>query len=259
MGIVNLTPDSFHAGSRKSSEEAVEAALAMWNAGATWVDIGGESTRPGAELVSEQDELERVIPVIEGIQRAAGEGLISVDTRRASVAAAAFDAGATMLNDVSGLRDPAMFDLVLSRRAPVCIMHMQGEPSTMQAAPDYVDCVQEVVACLHATTQRLIAAGHPSELIVLDPGIGFGKLLEHNISLLQNLDCLRGEHQLSVLVGTSRKSMIAELTGRTEVADRLAGTLGTAAHAQNIGVDILRVHDVAEHRDLSNVIAALNR
>lgn len=258
MGIINLTPDSFHAASRVSSSDAVKRGLAMWEAGGSWVDIGGESTRPNADPVPLEQELQRVIPVIAEMHDSNPNGPISVDTRRPEVAAAALDAGAAMINDVSGLRDPAMFDLVLERGAAVCIMHMQGEPRTMQAEPHYDDCITEVASSLNETAERLVASGHPAELILLDPGIGFGKLLEHNLELLRGVDALRGVHRFPIMFGTSRKSMISQLTGVAGSEDRLAGTLATAAQAQSQGVDMLRVHDIEEHAELSAVLAALS-
>ena len=260
MGIVNVTPDSFHAGSRVDSvSEAVEVGLDMWDAGADWVDVGGESTRPGALPVAVEEELERVIPVISALKDARPDGLISVDTRRPAVASAALDAGADMVNDVSGLRDPAMLELVRDRGCAVCIMHMLGEPGDMQSDPQYTDVVAEVSRELNATAQSLIDQGHPPELICVDPGIGFGKLLEHNLALLRDGAQLRGPHGLALLWGVSRKSMFKELLGQERTEDRLSGTLAVAAHAHNRGVDLLRVHDVAEHADLFTALKELGR
>ena len=174
MGIINATEDSFFAGSRAEASSAVEKGLMMWQNGATWVDVGGESTRPGAEPVSIKDELARVIPVIRALREANPTGLISVDTRRAEVAKEALDAGADMVNDVSGLRDSAMHQLILERGCAVCIMHMQGEPGTMQERPEYEDCVEEIAAELEKKRRALQHQGHPSDLITIDPGIGFG-------------------------------------------------------------------------------------
>jgi len=230
----------------------------MWAAGADWVDVGGESTRPGAEPVSIEAELARVLPVIEGLAAKRGpEQWISIDTRRPAVAAAALDAGADMVNDVSGLRDPAMFDLVVSRGCAVCIMHMQGEPGNMQANPTYGDPVLEIRSKLFEVADRLVAAGHPPELICLDPGIGFGKRLAHNLALLHDADDFRSDSNYSVLWGVSRKSMFRDLLGREASDDRLAGTLGVAAHAMRVGTDLLRVHDVEAHADLLDTMLAL--
>jgi dihydropteroate synthase len=250
MGIVNVTNDSFYSGSRALEADAVQRALAMWDAGATWVDIGGESTRPGADTVTVNDELARVIPVIEGIRQGGHEGLISVDTRRSEVAEAALIAGADMVNDVSGLRDPAMRDVVLRHGCAVCIMHMQGDPTTMQANPQYKDVVKEVSDTLRATADALVTSGHPPSLILLDPGIGFGKTHEHNMALLADGRRLGNDRPYGVLWGVSRKSIIGRLTGHTRSEDRLHGTLGMAAVAQHQGIDVLRVHDVSAHVDL---------
>ena len=254
MGIINATDDSFFEGSRMMDSEAVQKGIAMWEAGATWVDVGGESTRPGAEPVDEATELQRVIPVIEGLREARPDGLISIDTRHASVARQALKAGADMVNDVSGLRDPEMVEVVLEAGCAVCVMHMQGEPGTMQAKPSYVDVNEEVAAMLEQVKKLLVERGHPAELISLDPGIGFGKSQEHNLSLLRaGKNLLKSEG--SLLWGVSRKSIVGHLTGRQDPKDRLAGTLGLAAVAHQMQIDILRVHDVAEHVELFNAMS----
>ncbi|HJL59482.1 MAG TPA: dihydropteroate synthase [Candidatus Thalassarchaeaceae archaeon] len=258
MGIVNVTPDSFHANSRVASiEEAVERAISMWDAGADWVDIGGESTRPGATPVNIEEEKERVVPVIKALREARPAGLISIDTRRAEVASAALNAGADMINDVSGLRNQEMFDLVVENGCAVCIMHMLGEPGNMQNNPQYGNVVAEVSQNLLDTARKLVKAGHPPELICLDPGIGFGKNMQHNIELLANADPLRGPDKFSILWGVSRKSIFQELLKRKNSDARLSGTLGVAAHAMNEGIDLLRVHDVAEHHDLLTTMREL--
>lgn len=254
MGIVNATDDSFFQGSRATGTQAVQRGLAMWEAGATWVDVGGESTRPGAEPVSVEAEKHRVVPVIEGLRAQRPEGLISIDTRHAEVARAALEAGANMVNDVSGLREPAMVDLVLRTGCAVCIMHMQGEPGSMQTNPQYDDVVSEVRDMLETVKQNLIRQGHPAELICVDPGIGFGKTQNHNIALLKSGRQLLSS-ETSLLWGVSRKSVVGHLTGHTDPADRLAGTLGLAAVAHRMRIDLVRVHDVQEHVD---VFAALN-
>lgn len=259
MGIINATEDSFFAGSRAEASSAVEKGLMMWKNGATWVDVGGESTRPGAEPVSIQDELKRVIPVIRALREANSTGLISVDTRRAEVAKEALDAGADMVNDVSGLRDPAMHQLILERGCAVCIMHMQGEPGTMQERPEYEDCVQEISAELEKKMEALQRQGHPSELMSIDPGIGFGKTHEHNMALLMAGKDLTMEPSTSILWGVSRKSIVGHLTGHQHPEDRLAGTLAIAAVAHRMGIDIVRVHDVLEHRDLFETLNAFSR
>jgi dihydropteroate synthase len=270
MGIINTTPDSFHSPSRQSGvASATELALQMWKSGADWVDVGGESTRPGADSVDEEVEAARVVPVIGSIAAArrdvfASGGkmesamLISVDTRRPSVARAALAAGADMVNDVSGLRDSAMVDLVLEAGCAVCIMHMQGEPSSMQDNPEYSDIVAEVSEKLLTSAENLVHRGMDAGLICIDPGIGFGKTLIHNLKLLQNPSDLRGGNGISVLWGASRKSMFKELLGRQDSDDRLAGTLAVAAYGMAQGVDILRVHDVEPHDDLLKTLGSLD-
>jgi len=253
MGILNVTPDSFHAASRVDSETAIERGLRMWDSGADWIDVGGESTRPGAAPVDADEEIARVVHVIRLLREAKPDGLISIDTRRADVARAALDAGANMVNDVSGLRDPEMEALVLEQGCAVCIMHMQGEPGDMQVDPTYDDVVAEVYESLTSTADRLVGKGHDSSRICLDPGIGFGKNLKHNLELLHS----RSDSDYSILWGVSRKSMFSQLLGREESEDRLAGTLGVAAHAMLEGVDILRVHDVEAHIDLLTTMATL--
>jgi len=253
MGILNVTPDSFHAASRVDLDSAVNRGLKMWSSGADWIDVGGESTRPGAEPVDEIQEMGRVIPVIQALRKANPTGLISIDTRRAEVAKAALDAGANLINDVSGLRDPAMEALVLEQGCAVCIMHMQGEPGNMQQNPTYENVFEEVYDSLTNTANRLVDKGHESSLICLDPGIGFGKSLTHNLELLHE----RSDSNYSILWGVSRKSMFAQLLGRNDSEQRLAGTLGVAAHAMLEGVDLLRVHDVEAHNDLLTTLATL--
>jgi dihydropteroate synthase len=251
MGIINVTSDSFYEGSRSlSSEDAIERALAMWASGATWVDIGGESTRPGAARVDEESEIQRVVPVIKALRKANPEGLISIDTRHASVAREGLKAGADMVNDVSGLRDKAMIETVLEWEAAICIMHMQGEPGTMQTKPQYVNCVEEVSTYLANQRSQLIKQGHPKELICIDPGIGFGKEHVHNLSLLQAGKSIGEDASVSILWGVSRKRIVGHLTGHEHADDRLAGTLGLAAVAVARGINLLRVHDVQEHVDL---------
>lgn len=255
MGILNITPDSFHAASRQASVDvAIENGLKMWRQGATWVDVGGESTRPNADPVSIEEELKRVIPVISGLRKANPQGLISIDTRRPEVARQALQAGADMVNDVSGLSDPEMITVVVESGCAVCIMHMQGQPSTMQVNPTYENCSQEVSDNLKEIANALVLAGHPPQLICLDPGIGFGKTLQHNVELLQQHEKMRGTNNYPLLWGVSRKSMISQLTGKTNTDDRLSGTLAVAAFAHNEGIDLLRVHDVEQHIDLLKVL-----
>ena len=243
MGIVNVTPDSFYEPSRRvCAIRAAEAALAMEAEGAAIVDLGGESTRPGSAAVGETEELERVVPAVEAI-RARSALPLSVDTRKAAVAAAALAAGADIVNDVSALGDAAMAGLVARSGAALVLMHMRGEPATMQEAPAYGDCAAEVAAYLEAAASRAAAAGVAREAIVLDPGIGFGKRLEDNLELIAHLG-LVAELGFPVLVGLSRKSFVGALTGR-DAEGRLAGSLGAACAAFAAGARIFRVHDVA--------------
>lgn len=259
MGILNITPDSFHRPSRQHTiEEGLKNGLAMIPEGAGIIDIGGESTRPGSQPVSIEQELSRVLPIIKALRNAHPSIPLSIDTRNHEVARKALDAGATIINDVSGLRSQGMMDLVLDRNVPVCIMHMLGEPKTMQANPSYRDVVKEISSELLTTAQQLVDAGHKPSRICLDPGIGFGKTLEHNIDLLKGWETLRGEHDFPILWGVSRKSMIGQLTGHSASEDRLFGTLGVAAYAHNVGIDWLRVHDVQAHADLLKVRKALD-
>ena len=259
MGILNVTPDSFHGASRQTNHsDAMSTSLRMMKEGASIIDIGGESTRPGSEKISIEQELERVIPVISGLRTNSPDTQISIDTRNHEVARQALDAGATIINDVSGLRSQEMVDLVLDRKVPVCIMHMLGEPKTMQHNPSYGNVLLEVSHQLLTTAEYLVDAGLEPSKICLDPGIGFGKTLEHNIDLLNGWETFRGEHDFSVLWGVSRKSMIGQLTGHSSTDDRLYGTLGVAAHAQQAGIDWLRVHDVQAHTDLLGVMQRLS-
>jgi dihydropteroate synthase len=255
MGIVNVTPDSFYPGSRRPGRaEAVEAALAMEAEGAGIVDIGGESTRPGSDPVGEAEELDRVVPIVEALRARSGIA-ISVDTRKSAVAQAALAAGADMVNDVADLAaDPAMSALVARSGAAVVLMHMRGEPRTMQREVRYDDCAAEVAAYLSAAAAAALAAGVAPGRIVVDPGIGFGKRLEDNLDLIARL-ALVVDLGFPVLVGLSRKAFIGAITGRA-VESRLAGSLGAACAAFAAGASILRVHDVAETVDALALFAA---
>ena len=248
MGIINATPDSFHKSSRQGG---IERALKMMENGANWIDVGGESTRPGAESVSIEEELARVIPIVAELSKIAN---VSIDTRNVEVARKALEAGAKMINDVSGLRDSEMMDLVLEAECEVCIMHMLGEPGNMQDNPSYDDVSAEVNGYLLSKARELVERGHSMDKIHLDPGIGFGKTLEHNISLLKSSLELR---PYSILWGVSRKSMIGELCNQPKTEQRLAGSLAVAAKAFDMGIDIIRVHDVREHVDLFSVLEKL--
>ena len=250
MGVVNVTPDSFHANSRSAdTNQAIAVAIRMAADGADWIDVGGESTRPGAKPVTVEDELGRVIPAIERIRVELPEICISVDTRRAEVARRALEFGADMVNDVSAMSDPGMLDVIVEFGCPVCLMHMQGMPESMQDDPKYGDVVGEVRSYLTDTTSRLVGAGvHPSRIVV-DPGIGFGKTLDHNLALLSSGRGIVPDRQMGLMWGVSRKSMFRDLLGRERSEERLAGTLGVAAASMQKEVDIIRVHDVTEHSD----------
>lgn len=243
MGIVNVTPDSFSDGGRFfEPAAAVEHALRLVAEGADLLDIGGESTRPGAEPVSVREELRRVMPVLEALCSQAPVP-VSIDTSKAVVAREALQAGVEVVNDVTALRgDGQMLSLVAESGCGVCLMHMQGTPQTMQEAPHYADVVAEVSAFLAERRDTLSAAGVERSRIALDPGIGFGKKLEHNLALLRNARCL---HELgcTVLVGHSRKRFIGQVLGDLEL-DRTAGTIGVALALARQGVQVLRVHDV---------------
>lgn len=253
MGIVNVTPDSFSDGGRwLDPAAAIAHGRALAAEGADILDVGGESTRPGAAAVGAEEERRRVIPVVEAL---AADGLrVSIDTMKAEVAAAALDAGASFVNDVAALRDPGMLPLVAERGCDVCLVHMRGEPRTMQADPRYADVVDDVRAFLDERAQTAIEAGVAAERIVLDPGIGFGKTVEHNLVLLDRLDELV-TLGFPVLIGTSRKSFLGTIAGR-DTADRLPGTIATNVLALERGASIFRVHDVAAVRDALEVAAA---
>jgi len=259
MGILNITPDSFHADSRVDSvDDALSRAKQMVEDGADWLDIGGESTRPGAEPVAIDEEMNRVLPVIKAVRTALPDVGISIDTRRASVAKAALDFGADLVNDVSSLSDPKMVDVIIENKCPICIMHMQGLPENMQKNPSYGDVVSEVRERLDLTAQKLVNLGLNPDMIVTDPGIGFGKLLEHNLSLLGAGKEIVPRQDMPLMWGVSRKRMFADLLGRSDSEERLAGSLGIAAMAASKGVDIIRVHDVREHADLYAAMRAIN-
>ena len=258
MGVVNVTPDSFHARSRSSDiNHAVETAMKMASEGADWIDIGGESTRPGASPVTIEDELSRVIPAIEAIRSQLPDVCISIDTRRSEVAMQALNSGADMVNDVSAMSDPGMLSVVSEHDCPVCIMHMRGLPENMQDDPSYDDVVREVRGYLGKVAGLLMDKGVKPSQIIADPGIGFGKTLEHNIALLSSGRSIVPDERMSLMWGVSRKSMFLDLLGREDSEDRLAGTLGVAAISPEKEVDIIRVHDVAEHSDSFKAMKAV--
>lgn len=253
MGVINVTPDSFSDGGEAfARDDAIARGLGMIAAGADILDIGGESTRPGAEAVSIDEELLRVLPVIEAL---AGEGaLISIDTRHATVMRAAAAAGASIINDVSGLTGEGSLAAAADLDLPVVVMHMQGEPGTMQDNPTYTDVVREVGDYLAARAEACRVAGVSADIAV-DPGIGFGKTVRHNLRLLANLGRLGDDYP--VLLGVSRKSYIAKLDRDVPPQDRVAGSIATAISAYDQGVRLFRVHDVAEHRQALAVHTAI--
>jgi dihydropteroate synthase len=244
MGVVNVTPDSFSDGGLYLDPgAAVEHGLELVAAGAEIVDVGGESTRPGAEAVEPEVELERTRPVVAGLAGAGAE--VSIDTSKREVAAAALDAGAAIVNDISALRaDPELAGLCAERECGVVLMHMQGTPRTMQLDPIYDDVVDDVRAFLAERISHAIEEGVAEERIWVDPGIGFGKTVEHNLELLRRLGELRNLGR-PIVIGTSRKSFLGKLTGR-QVDERLGGTVASSVLALAVGADVFRVHDVAE-------------
>jgi dihydropteroate synthase len=248
MGILNVTPDSFSDGGQfDAPEAAVAQARLLAQQGADLIDIGGESTRPGAVTVPEGDEIARTAPVIAAI-RAGFAGPISIDTRKAVVARAALAAGADMLNDVSALgHDPDMAHLAARSGVPICLMHAQGTPEVMQQAPRYDDVLLDVYDALVAHVDTALAAGIARDRIIVDPGIGFGKTLEHNLTLLSGLSLFHGLG-CAVLLGASRKRFIGSLSGTETARDRAPGSVGVALAAVAQGVQILRVHDMADTR-----------
>lgn len=247
MGVLNVTPDSFSDGGEFfSTDAAIEQGIQMATEGANIIDIGGESTRPGAEPVSLDEELNRVIPVIEKLH-AKIEIPISIDTSKAEVASAAVDAGASIINDVTaGRGDEKMLPLAATRKAALVLMHMQGEPRTMQKNPQYGDVVREVADSFRQQYDRAIECGVDPMRLALDPGIGFGKTLEHNLSLLKNLNQLRVEGR-PLAVGVSRKSFLGKLIGSNEMAGRVGPTIALTSILRSRGADIIRVHDVKEN------------
>jgi dihydropteroate synthase len=263
MGVVNVTPDSFYSGSRRLDPAlALELALKQVEAGADIVDIGGESTRPGASPVDVEEEIRRVVPVVARL-RPLSRVLISVDTRNAPVAERALDAGADLVNDVSALGDPRMAEVVARTRAGLVLMHMKGTPATMQVSPSYRNVVAEVKEYLARAVEKAEAAGVSSDSILVDPGIGFGKTLEHNLALLRNLPALT-ELSKPILVGTSRKSFLGRILSGTapryagnEEEERLLGTASSVACAVLLGASVVRVHDVREMRQAVAVADAI--
>ncbi len=258
MGILNVTPDSFSDGGQfLSTDKAVNHGLQMLAEGAAIIDVGPESTRPGSQPVAPAEQIRRAIPVIEALRKKTNAP-ISIDTANPDVAAAALTAGASIINDVTALSNPQMAALAAARQVPVVLMHAQGTPATMQHNPHYTDVVAEVKEYLLKQAVFAEQAGIPKERIFLDPGIGFGKTTDHNLTLLNHLDALTASGY-RVLIGTSRKRFIGQLTGKDIPADRIFGTAATVALAIAKGTSIVRVHDVAPMADVINVANAIVR
>jgi dihydropteroate synthase len=244
MGIVNVTPDSFSDGGLfADTDDAVAHAARLIDEGADLVDVGGESTRPGSDPVSKDEELARVLPVITGIRAARPDVAVSLDTRRAEVAARALDVGAAVVNDVSAGADRGMLDVVRDAGAGLVLMHMRGDPKTMQDEPRYDDVVGEVHGFLRERVESAVFAGIGADQLAVDPGIGFGKDLDHNLALLRALDAF-ADLDAAVLVGVSRKRFVGSLSGVERAADRLEGSIAAAVWCAANGADVVRVHDV---------------
>ncbi len=260
MGILNVTPDSFSDGGEFSGvETAIARAKQMLDEGAGIIDIGGESTRPGSDPVSSEEEIERVVPVIRGILAERPDTTISVDTYQAATAEAVLDAGARIINDISALRsDERMAEVVARAGCPVVLMHMLGEPKTMQQDPRYDDVVSEVRQFLYERAEAAISAGVDPSNVILDPGLGFGKTVEHNLALIENLDAIAGLGY-PVLFGASRKRFIGSISGVEEASGRVFGTVATSVLSYERGASIFRVHDVRANREALEVAAAVSR
>jgi len=257
MGVLNVTPDSFSDGGKFfDTDKAIKHGLQMAADGAAIIDVGGESTRPGAEPISIEEQIKRVIPVIEALANKINIP-ISIDTYNYEVTKAALNTGAAMLNDITALSDERMGKLAAEQQVPVVLMHMQGTPATMQAEPKYEDVVSEVLEFLSKQAKRAEKFGIPKERIFIDPGIGFGKTLEHNLELLRNIHKFVATGY-RVCIGTSRKSFVGKLTGKENPANRIFGTAATVALCVAAGVSIVRVHDVAEMVDVVNVSRAIS-
>lgn len=265
MGILNITPDSFSDGGLFVSaiensvdvfvDKALQHAQNMVGHGASIIDIGGESTRPGAEAVSVNEERRRVLPIIEGIKSSLPDCLISVDTSKPEIMRDAINMGAHIINDVNALRSPYAIETVANSNIAVCLMHMQGQPRTMQQSPHYENVPEEVMSFLQERIDKCVKAGISLDRIIVDPGFGFGKTLQHNLQLFKSLSKFK-ELGTALMVGVSRKSMIGAMLDK-EVADRVSGSVGLASLAAWLGADILRVHDVSETVDAVNVVNAV--
>jgi dihydropteroate synthase len=260
VGVLNVTPDSFSdGGDYLDPERAAARAATMLDEGAQIIDVGGESTRPGSDPVTPEEEARRVVPVVEKILAERPGAVVSVDTYRSGTAEAALRAGARVINDVTALRwDPRLAGVVAEARCPVILMHMLGEPKTMQRDPRYDDVVREVREFLVGRVESALAAGVEEENIILDPGIGFGKTLEHNLELLNRLDSIV-ELGFPVLIGASRKRFIGRLTGVEEARERLFGTVAANVLAYERGATLFRVHDVRANREALEVARAVLR
>ena len=258
FGILNVTPDSFSdGGDFFDPEAAARHAEILLDDGAHVIDVGGESTRPGSDPVSEEEEIHRVVPVLRKILQARPDAMVSVDTYRANTAEAALEAGARIINDVTALRgDPRMAPLAADAGCPVVLMHMLGEPKTMQKEPHYDDVVGEVREFLLRRADFAVAAGVKPENIALDPGIGFGKTLDHNLALLRNLDAIV-DLGFPVLLGASRKRFLGTITGAEEARDRVFGTVATTVLGYESGATLFRVHDVRANREALAVAGAV--
>ncbi len=262
VGVLNVTPDSFSDGGlHATAEAAIAAGLRMADEGADVLDVGGESTRPGSDPVPADEQIRRTGDVIAALSQRFGRTgpAISIDTRAAPVAEAALDAGATIINDISALRDdPDMAGLVASRRAGVVLMHMKGTPATMQVEPQYENVVAEVTLFLRGRVEAALAAGIARSRLIVDPGIGFGKTADHNLALLGDLTSVRPAGTM-LLVGPSRKAFIGRITGQASPASRLYGTLGAVAACILQGAECVRVHDVGPARQAADVCAAIRQ
>ncbi len=253
MGILNPTPDSFYDGGRWFlQEKAVERGIAIWKEGADWIDVGGESTRPNANAVSQEEELRRTIPVIRLLKKEISIP-ISIDTMKAKVAEAAVEAGASLINDVSGFQDPEMRKVAAQSKLPICLMHMQGTPQTMQDHPSYPNgVIPFLLEWFQRKIESLLDCGIGAEQIILDPGIGFGKTVAHNVEIIKNIPKIKALG-FPVLVGLSRKSFLGKIVHKSQ-PDLLAATLAANTLAIQNGIDMIRVHDVKEHKDIIDLL-----
>ncbi|MCS7223442.1 MAG: dihydropteroate synthase [Armatimonadetes bacterium] len=258
MGIVNLSPDSFSGDGVATKEDAIARALQLIDEGADILDLGGESTRPGSLPISVDEEMRRVLPVVEELLSRGVPVPLSIDTYKPLVARRVLEAGACVINDIFGLRQPEMAEVLAERGACVVVMHMQGTPQTMQQNPHYDDCVAEIAQFLKDQTHLAIAKGISRERIIVDPGIGFGKTVDHNLEILRRLPEIKALG-FPVLVGPSRKSFIGKILNIPNPQERIWGTAAAVAVAISRGADIIRVHDVAEMKQVATVVDALSR